>query len=140
MSRIAKSRRRESSQETIVVIGGGVAGLSTARQLTNLFHHFPDRAPPKIIVLEGRNRVGGRIYSHPLSSMRSSILTPEQRPTAEMGAHIIVGFERGNPLDAIIRGQLALDYHLLRDLSTLYDIDGSAVNGASDAMIETVVQ
>ena len=136
LSKNAKSRRKESSQETIVVIGGGTAGLSTARQLTNLFHHFPDRAPPKIIVLEGRNRVGGRIYSHPLSSMRSSILTPEQRPTAEMGAHIIVGFERGNPLDAIIRGQLALDYHLLRDLSTLYDIDGSAVNGASDAMIE----
>ena len=136
MFKNAKSRRKESSQETIVVIGGGMAGLSTARQLTNLFHHFPDRAPPKIIVLEGRSRVGGRIYSHPLSSMRSSILTPEQRPTAEMGAHIIVGFERGNPLDAIIRGQLALDYHLLRDLSTLYDIDGSAVNGASDAMIE----
>ena len=135
-SKNAKTRRKESSQETIVVIGGGMAGLSTARQLTNLFHHFPDRAPPKIIVLEGRSRVGGRIYSHPLSSMRSSILTPEQRPTAEMGAHIIVGFERGNPLDAIIRGQLALDYHLLRDLSTLYDIDGSAVNGASDAMIE----
>ena len=135
-SKNAKSRRQESSQETIVVIGGGMAGLSTARQLTNLFHHFPDRATPKIIVLEGRSRVGGRIYSHPLSSMRSSILTPEQRPTAEMGAHIIVGFERGNPLDAIIRGQLALDYHLLRDLSTLYDIDGSAVNGASDAMIE----
>ena len=135
-SKNAKSRRKESSQETIVVIGGGMAGLSTARQLTNLFHHFPDRAPPKIIVLEGRSRVGGRIYSHPLLSMRSSILTPEQRPTAEMGAHIIVGFERGNPLDAIIRGQLALDYHLLRDLSTLYDIDGSAVNGASDAMIE----
>jgi monoamine oxidase len=68
--------------------------------------------------------------------MRSSILYPEQRPTAEMGAHIIVGFEHGNPLDAIIRGQLALDYHLLHDLSTLYDVDGTPVNGASDAMIE----
>jgi monoamine oxidase len=132
----AKGRRAAHSKETIVVIGGGMAGLSTARQLTNLFQHFPDRAPPKVIVLEGRSRVGGRIYSHPLSSMRSTILSPEQRPTAEMGAHIIVGFERGNPLDAIIRGQLALDYHLLRDLSSLYDVDGSAVNGASDAMIE----
>lgn len=136
MSKAAKGRRKETSGETIVVIGGGMAGLSTARQLTNIFHHFPDRAPPKVIVLEGRSRVGGRIYSHPLSSMRSSILSSEQRATAEMGAHIIVGFEKGNPLDAIIRGQLALDYHLLRDLSTLYDIDGSAVNGASDAMIE----
>ena len=135
-TKATRAKKAANSQETIVVIGGGMAGLSTARQLTNLFHHFPDQAAPKVIVLEGRSRVGGRIYSHPLSSMRSSILSSEQRPTAEMGAHIIVGFERGNPLDAIIRGQLALDYHLLRDLSTLYDVDGSPVNGASDAMIE----
>ncbi|KIV85197.1 hypothetical protein, variant [Exophiala sideris] len=128
--------KKENSQQTIVVIGGGMAGLSTARQLTNLFRHYPDHASPKIIVLEGRDRIGGRIYSHPLTSMRSSKLAPDQRPTAEMGAHIIVGFERGNPLDAIIRGQLALDYHLLRDLSTLYDIDGTPVNGVNDAMIE----
>ena len=129
-------KRKPNPRETIVVIGGGMAGLSTARQLTNLFHHFPDRAPPRVIVLEGRNRIGGRIYSHALTSMRSTLLSAEQRPTAEMGAHIIVGFEKGNPLDAIIRGQLALDYHLLRDLSTLYDIDGSPVNGQSDAMME----
>ncbi|RMZ83467.1 hypothetical protein DV737_g1613, partial [Chaetothyriales sp. CBS 132003] len=127
---------KQNSGETIVIIGGGVAGLSAARHLTSLFHHFPDRAPPKIIVLEGRSRLGGRIYSHPLTSMRSTILSKEQRPTAEMGAHIIVGFEKGNPLDVIIRGQLALDYHLLRDISTLYDIDGSPVNPHSDAMIE----
>lgn len=131
-----RGRKKENSRETIVVIGGGMAGLSTARQLTNLFRHYPDHAAPKIIVLEGRDRIGGRIYSHPLTSMRSSKLSPDQRPTAEMGAHIIVGFERGNPLDAIIRGQLALDYHLLRDLSTLYDIDGTPVNGVNDAMIE----
>lgn len=129
-------RKKEVPRETIVVVGGGMAGLSTARQLTNLFRHYPDQAAPKIIVLEGRERIGGRIYSHPLNSMRSSKLSPDQRPTAEMGAHIIVGFDRGNPLDAIIRGQLALDYHLLRDLSTLYDIDGTPVNGANDAMIE----
>ncbi|ETN37186.1 uncharacterized protein HMPREF1541_08176 [Cyphellophora europaea CBS 101466] len=131
-----KGKRKETPRETIVVIGGGVAGLGTARQLTNLFQHFPDQTPPKVIVLEGRSRIGGRIYSHPLSSMRSSILSPDQRATAEMGAHIIVGFDKGNPLDAIIRGQLALDHHLLRDLSTLYDVDGTPVNGASDAMIE----
>ncbi|KAK5271466.1 hypothetical protein LTR99_001378 [Exophiala xenobiotica] len=133
---VGRGRKKETSQETIVVIGGGMAGLSTARQLTNLFRHYPDRAPPKIIVLEGRDRIGGRIYSHPLTSMRSAKLSPDQRPTVEMGAHIIVGFEHGNPLDAIVRGQLALDYHLLRDLSTLYDVDGTPVNGVNDAMIE----
>ena len=136
MPKSTKTKRGNPRRETIVVIGGGMAGLSTARQLTSLFKHYPDSTAPRIVVLEGRGRIGGRIYSHPLSSMRSSSLSPEQRPTAEMGAHIIVGFENGNPLDAIIRGQLALDYHSLRDLSTIYDVKGDAVPGNVDTMIE----
>lgn len=131
-----KGRRNESSAETIIVVGGGMAGLSCARQLTSVFNHFPNHAPPRIVVLEGRGRIGGRIYSYPLTSMRSNALAPHQRPTAEMGAHIVVGFEHGNPLDAIVRGQLALDYHSLRDLSTLYDIDGSPVDEHQDTMVE----
>ncbi|KAJ5574779.1 hypothetical protein N7450_008678 [Penicillium hetheringtonii] len=53
-----------------------------------------------------------------------------------MGAQIIVGFDHGNPLDQIVRGQLALHYHLLRDISTIYDIDGSPVHEVQDAMDE----
>jgi monoamine oxidase len=131
-----KGRRKGSSRETIVVIGGGMAGLGCARQLTNLFQHYPNHAAPKVVVLEGRNRIGGRIYSHPLHSMRSRDLQPDERSTAEMGAHIIIGFDHGNPLDAIVRGQLALNYHSLRDLSTLYDIDGSPVDESQDTMVE----
>ena len=131
-----KSRRQENEGPTIVVIGAGMAGLSCARQMSSIFQHYPDTAPPKVIILEGRNRIGGRIYSHPLSSMTSKSLDRRQRPTAEMGAHIIVGFEHGNPLDSIIRGQLALKYHSLRDLSTLYDTDGTPVNEQQDTMVE----
>ena len=131
-----KGRRKESPDATIVVVGGGMAGLSCARQLSSLFQYHPNQTAPKIVVLEGRNRIGGRIYSHPLSSMRSRDLQPHERSTAEMGAHIIVGFDHGNPLDAIIRGQLALNYHSLRDLSTLYDIDGNPVDESQDTMVE----
>lgn len=133
---VPRSTKNKKSRETIVVVGGGMAGLSTARQLTNLFNHYPDHPVPRIIVVEGRHRIGGRIYSHPLKSMQSSQLSSGQRATAEMGAHIIIGFEGGNPMDAIIRGQLALDYHFLRDLSTLYDVDGTPVNGTNDVMME----
>ncbi|KAL5359516.1 flavin-containing amine oxidoreductase-domain containing protein [Aspergillus floccosus] len=130
-----KGRRKEGP--VIAVIGAGMAGLSCARQLEGLFHHYRDSSTsPRVIILEGRRRIGGRIYSHPLRSLQSSELAPGLVPKAEMGAQIIVGFDHGNPLDQIVRGQLALRYHLLRDISTIYDIDGSPVDEMRDAMDE----
>lgn len=130
-----RGRRKEGP--VTVVIGAGVAGLGCARQLESLFRHYRDSdTAPRVIVLEGRRRIGGRIYSHPLHSLQSADLPPGLVPKAEMGAQIIVGFEHGNPLDQIVRGQLALPYHLLRDISTIYDIDGSPVSEVQDAMDE----
>ena len=51
--------RRTSSPNTrtdVVVIGAGVAGLAAARQL--------DDAGVRVLVLEGRDRIGGRVYTH----------------------------------------------------------------------------
>lgn len=130
-----RGRRRDGP--VIVVIGAGMAGLGCARHLEGLFHHYHDPSTsPRIVVLEGRRRIGGRIYSHPLRSLQSTELAPGLVPKAEMGAHIIVGFDRGNPLDQIVRGQLALPYHLLRDISTIYDVDGLPVDEVQDAMGE----
>jgi hypothetical protein len=59
-------------QKTVVVIGAGMSGLGCARQLDHLFKHFAGEFaarreyPPKIIVIEGRRRIGGRVFSHPL--------------------------------------------------------------------------
>ncbi|KAL2820242.1 flavin-containing amine oxidoreductase-domain containing protein [Aspergillus cavernicola] len=132
-----KGRRKESP--VVVIIGAGMAGLGCARQLEGLFTHYRDNSStPRIIVLEGRRRIGGRIYSHPLRNLQSSTLPPGLVPKAEMGAHIVVGFDHGNPLDQIIRGQLALSYHLLRDISTIYDIDGSPVDETRDATAESL--
>lgn len=134
---VPNKRGRRRDGPVIVVIGAGMAGLGCARQLEGLFRHYRDSSTsPRVIVLEGRRRIGGRIYSHPLRSLKSTTLAPGLRPTAEMGAQIIVGFDRGNPLDPIIRGQLALRYHLLRDISTIYDIDGSPVDEVQDSMAE----
>ena len=130
-----KGRRKEGP--VIVVVGAGMAGLGCARQLEGLFHQYRDSCvSPRVVLVEGRRRIGGRIYSHPLRSLQPSGIPPGMVPKAEMGAHIIVGFDHGNPLDAIIRGQLALPYHLLRDISTIYDIDGSPVDEVRDAMDE----
>ena len=137
-SLVPNRRGRRKEGPTIVVVGAGMAGLGCARQMEGLFHHCRDgtQAPPKIIILEGRRRIGGRIYSHPIRSLETGSLQPGSRPTAEMGAQIIVGFDHGNPLDPILRGQLALRYHLLRDISTIYDVDGSPVDEVKDSLTE----
>lgn len=130
-----RGRRREGP--VIVIIGAGVGGLGCARQLEGLFRHYRDsETAPRVIVLEGRRRIGGRVYSHPLHSLESTTLPPGLAPKAEMGAQIIVGFDHGNPLDQIVRGQLALHHHLLRDISTIYDVDGLPVHEVQDAMDE----
>ncbi|KAJ9157345.1 Lysine-specific histone demethylase 1A [Pleurostoma richardsiae] len=131
-------------RKTIVVIGAGMSGLGCARQLDGLFQQYSKRfrdmgeEPPKIVVLEGRSRVGGRVYSrafHSLPDVAPGIFRG-RRFTAEMGGMIITGFDRGNPLNILLRGQLSLPYHALRADMTLYDTNGKAVDLQRDQMVE----
>jgi len=160
-----KSSRR---QKRVVVIGAGAAGLGCARQLESLFIQLGDRFPrnedlPEVIVLEGRDRVGGRIYSHPLtastvpeasgsssmSNSKSSVSTVShnsssssavaslQDPAVDLGAQIVTGFENGNPLAPIIKRQLQLRWHHLHDDSRLFDDqDGARVDTNEDQRAE----
>ena len=140
--RIKKYVSKRYKRKTVVVIGAGMSGLGCARQLENLFGHYRDRwtsvgeEPPNVVLLEGRNRVGGRVYSHPLKGQKSSGIPASKRSTAELGAHIIIGFDHGNPMSMIVRGQLALHYYALKDNSTLHDIDGNVVDEKRDQMAE----
>ncbi len=140
--RIKRYVSKRYKRKTVVVIGAGMSGLGCARQLEGLFGHYRDRwtsigeEPPNVVLLEGRNRVGGRVYSHPLKGQKSSGIPDEKRSTAEMGAHIIIGFDHGNPMSIIVRGQLALHYYALKDNSTLHDIDGNVVDEERDRMAE----
>ena len=47
---------RGRKRMSIVVLGAGIAGLVTARELQKLGHH--------VEILEGSQRIGGRIYTH----------------------------------------------------------------------------
>lgn len=119
-----------------------MSGLGCARHLEGLFSQLGDQwtdegeEPPKVIVLEARPRIGGRVYSHPLRNQANSSLPPGHRCTAEMGAQIVTGFEHGNPMNALIRGQLGIPYHGLRDNTILYDHDGSVVEKSQDTLVE----
>ena len=68
-----KDNKSTKRRKRIVIVGAGAAGLACARQLENLFVQFADRFPrneelPEVVILEGRDRIGGRIYSHPIVS------------------------------------------------------------------------
>ena len=140
--RAKRYKLKRSRRKTIIVIGAGMAGLGCARQLEGLFSHYREKwaaigeEPPQVVVLEGRSRIGGRVYSHPLKNQKTNILPEHSRCTAELGAHIITGFDHGNPLSMIIRGQLALPYYPLKDNSTLFDVDGQLVDKVRDTMVE----
>ena len=141
-----KTKRQKAAtrkQRTVVVIGAGMSGLGCARQLEGLFTQFADRFhamdedPPKVIVLEGRDRVGGRVFSKAYATKPSEYtLSYGSRHTAEMGGMIITGFDRGNPLNILVRGQLALPYHALRTETTIYDSTGKAVDSNRDQYAE----
>jgi monoamine oxidase len=49
----------EELESDVCVVGGGLAGLAAARRLTS--------AGRSVLVLEARNRVGGRVWAHRLS-------------------------------------------------------------------------
>lgn len=131
-------------RKTVVVIGAGFSGLGCARQLEGLFLQYSKRfrdmgeEPPRVVVLEGRNRVGGRVYSRAFETVPATApgVMRGRRFTAEMGGMIITGFERGNPLNILVRGQLGLPYHcLLADMS-LHDSNGVNVDLQRDTLVE----
>lgn len=138
---ISRSRARGGKRRCIVVIGAGVSGLGCARQLEGLIAQLGERwtsdgeKPPRVIVLEGRGRIGGRVYSHRLKRQAAGLLPQGLSNTAEMGAQIITGFERGNPLNTIVRGQLGLHYHRLKDDTVIYDSDGAVVDKNRDELV-----
>ncbi|CAN6664755.1 hypothetical protein TRVA0_036S00650 [Trichomonascus vanleenenianus] len=121
---------------TVVVVGAGIAGLSCARQLDTLFrrysHYFTEYQDiPRVIILEGRRRIGGRIYSMPL--------TTDNNCMVDVGAQLILGFRKGNPLAVLIRRQLGLPVVPIQPPTELYDgATGTKVHEDKEKMIESL--
>lgn len=139
-----KQSPRKLRGKTIAVIGAGISGLACARQLESLFKQYAkyfqdeEEEPPRIVLLEGRSRIGGRVYSREFKT-QEPIRSPAfagKRYTAEMGGMIITGFDQGNPMNILVRGQLGLPYHGLRAETTIYDTDGQPVDTSRDELVE----
>ncbi len=106
-----------ASTESILVVGAGMAGLSAANALHALGH--------QVTVLEGRNRLGGRIWTN--RSLPGAAL--------DMGASWIHGIE-DNPIADLVRqhniATLPTDY----DNSVLYNFDGTQFSDSEESVIE----
>lgn len=108
-----------SSKRQTVVIGAGLAGLSAARELRKNGH--------EVVVLEARDRVGGRIWT---SSKWADW-------PLDLGATWIHGV-RGNPItdlaDEIQASRLVTSY----DRSATYNTNGQVLTDAEEARLENM--
>nr|CAD1844742.1 unnamed protein product [Ananas comosus var. bracteatus] len=109
----------EPSKPNVVVIGAGLAGLAAARQL--MLFGF------KVVVLEGRKRCGGRVYTKRMEGANKSA-------AADLGGSVLTG-THGNPL-GIIGKQLGLSLYKVRDKCPLYRPDGNPVDPDMDGKVE----
>uniref|UniRef100_A0ACD5WVY7 Uncharacterized protein n=1 Tax=Avena sativa TaxID=4498 RepID=A0ACD5WVY7_AVESA len=102
---------------SVLVIGAGLAGLAAARQLL--------RFGLRVLVLEGRARPGGRVYTSRLGEGQAAV---------ELGGSVITGIH-ANPLGVLAR-QLGIPLHKVRDRCPLYHPDGRTVGTRLDRVID----
>ncbi|WCJ43513.1 polyamine oxidase 2 [Euphorbia peplus] len=96
--------RRQAASPTVIVIGGGMAGVAAARALHD--------ASFRVLLLESRDRLGGRVHTN------YSFGFP-----VDLGASWLHGVCKENPLAPLI-GKLGLPlYRTSGDNSVLYDHD-----------------
>ncbi|GFZ12556.1 LSD1-like2 [Actinidia rufa] len=110
-----------ATEGSVIIVGAGLAGLAAARQLLSFGF--------KVVVLEGRNRPGGRVYTQKMG--RNS-----QFAAVDLGGSVITGIH-ANPLGVMAR-QLSIPLHKVRDNCPLYKPNGEPVGKEVDSKIELV--
>ncbi|XP_074030425.1 lysine-specific histone demethylase 1A isoform X2 [Leptinotarsa decemlineata] len=99
----------------VIVIGAGIAGLAAAQQLQQF--------GLEVIVLEARDRVGGRIATFRKGNY-----------IADLGAMVVTGLG-GNPVTTLSK-QIDMELHRIRQKCPLYQSNGVTVDKDKDEMVE----
>ncbi|XAR68380.1 Spermine oxidase [Bertholletia excelsa] len=110
-----------ATEGSVIIIGAGLAGLAAARQLLSF--------GLKVVVLEARNRPGGRVYTQKMGQRG-------QFAAVDLGGSVITGIH-ANPLGVLAR-QLSIPLHKVRDKCPLYRPNGAPVDDDLDAEIELI--
>ncbi|XP_059661550.1 lysine-specific histone demethylase 1 homolog 2 [Cornus florida] len=111
----------DATEGSVIIVGAGLAGLAAARQL--LLYGF------KVVVLEGRNRPGGRVYTQKMGRKGNYA-------AVDLGGSVITGIH-ANPLGVLAR-QLSIPLHKVRDKCPLYKPDGTLVDHKIDSNVELI--
>ncbi|GAB2258852.1 hypothetical protein Droror1_Dr00015012 [Drosera rotundifolia] len=109
------------TEGSVIIIGAGLAGLAAARQLLSFGF--------KVLVLEGRSRPGGRVYTQKMGKKG-------QYAAVDLGGTVITGID-GNPL-AVLARQLSTPLHKVRNNCPLYKPDGSLIEKDIDSRVESI--
>ncbi|OVA13905.1 Amine oxidase [Macleaya cordata] len=111
----------ESTLGSVIIVGSGLAGLAAARQLLSFGF--------KVVVLEGRKRPGGRVYTEKMGQKGKFA-------AVDLGGSVITGVH-ANPLGVLSR-QLSIPLHKVRDKCPLYKSDGAPIDAAIDSKVEVI--
>jgi monoamine oxidase len=121
-------QRQKSDNGTVIVIGAGCAGLAAARQLRVKGY--------KVIVLEGRNRPGGRVHTESLWGPPKGPQNGSQKHAlADLGGSILTGID-GNPLAVVCKQMRIPLSRIISDKVPIYLPDGTEVDPKLDTAVE----
>uniref|UniRef100_A0A1D1XH62 Lysine-specific histone demethylase 1 2 n=1 Tax=Anthurium amnicola TaxID=1678845 RepID=A0A1D1XH62_9ARAE len=113
----------EHTNGSVLVVGAGLAGLAAAGQLLGFGF--------KVLVLEGRDRPGGRVYTQRMAGPGGSAIA------VDLGGSVVTGIH-ANPLGVLAR-QLGVPLHNIRwENCPLYRPDGRAVDPRRDHEVDSV--
>lgn len=118
---LANNVNQAKGKGKIIIIGAGIAGLTAGKTLQN--QGF------EVILLEGRNRIGGRLW------------TSKKWDDAfvDMGASWIHGRE-GNPLTKLANSINAQVFPTQSEKAIVYDVNGKVITEQKEAHLDKLTQ
>jgi len=112
----------------VIVIGSGISGLACARELVQRGY--------KVLVLEARDRVGGRLRGEPLALEQPSSRKSVATHPVDVGGALIHGIE-GNPVERVTR-QMAVPLHSISEYCLLLDDNGWPIDPKEDDKVSSL--
>ncbi|GAA5982636.1 hypothetical protein JCM5350_002130 [Sporobolomyces pararoseus] len=108
-------------ERDVLIIGAGLSALQAARTLQS----SSSTNSRKIVILEARNRVGGRALTHSQGV---------EGPHVDLGCSMIHGYYEGNPAKELLQ-QLEMDVHIPEGAKGLVYGDGGPLTEADSTSL-----